>query len=109
MAWEIFRRTMEWEEVQKVNPVGDLSYRHQQQHPHNQHIQGDHHQHQGNSQPNKVGNVSRSLPPTARKCSNLSHLLTLRSQGTKSGSSTTCGECSQEISWESLNKDGRAR
>ncbi|KAK6144897.1 hypothetical protein DH2020_021717 [Rehmannia glutinosa] len=39
-----------------------------------------------------------------RKCTNLSHLLTLRSQGTKVGCSTICGECAQEIRWEDLNR-----
>ncbi|KAK9919402.1 hypothetical protein M0R45_027996 [Rubus argutus] len=35
-----------------------------------------------------------------RKCTKLSHVLTLRSQGTKSGCTTVCGECAREISWE---------
>ncbi|KAL5707173.1 DNA helicase [Ranunculus cassubicifolius] len=40
-----------------------------------------------------------------RKCTNLSHMLTLRSQGTKAGCTTVCGECAQEISWESLSRN----
>uniref|UniRef100_A0A0E0M8C6 ATP-dependent helicase ATRX n=1 Tax=Oryza punctata TaxID=4537 RepID=A0A0E0M8C6_ORYPU len=44
-----------------------------------------------------------------KKCNNLSHLLTLRSQGTKPGCSTSCKECGQDISWETLNRDGRSR
>nr|CAB3494524.1 unnamed protein product [Digitaria exilis] len=41
-----------------------------------------------------------------KKCNNLAHLLTLRSHGTKAGCTTTCNECGQEISWETLNRDG---
>lgn len=45
-------------------------------------------------------------PPTQamnchKKCTKLSHLLTLRSQGTKIGCSTICEECGQEVSWDS--------
>ncbi|KAJ8544120.1 hypothetical protein K7X08_028631 [Anisodus acutangulus] len=49
-----------------------------------------------------VGSSRCRLVP--RKCTNLSHLLTLRSQGTKWGCSTVCGECAQEISWEGWQK-----
>ncbi|KAL3650059.1 hypothetical protein CASFOL_006462 [Castilleja foliolosa] len=42
-----------------------------------------------------------------RKCTYRSHLLTLRSQGTKTGCSTVCGECDQEIRWEDINPDGQ--
>ncbi|PUZ38800.1 hypothetical protein GQ55_9G225000 [Panicum hallii var. hallii] len=44
-----------------------------------------------------------------KKCNNLTHLLTLRSHGTKAGCTTTCDECGQEICWETLNRDGRSR
>lgn len=66
-------------------------------------------------QPPKVTSRSRQLqPPGAssnnqKKCNNLTHLLTLRSNGTKAGCTTTCKECGQEISWETLNRDGRVR
>ncbi|KAF9612317.1 hypothetical protein IFM89_038920 [Coptis chinensis] len=43
-----------------------------------------------------------------RKCTNLSHKLTLRSQGTKPGCSTVCGECAQVISLEALNRNGKS-
>ncbi|CAM0956915.1 unnamed protein product [Alopecurus aequalis] len=45
-----------------------------------------------------------------KKCTNLNHLLTLRSHGTKAGCTTSCKECGQDISWENLNRsDGRLR
>ncbi|WCJ21115.1 DNA repair and recombination protein RAD54-like [Euphorbia peplus] len=109
MAWEVYRRSIEWEEVQRTNLEDTVSER----------------------KPPPISNVVPSAPtapvlPEAssssdmqpskanlrnrtvqRKCTNLSHLLTLRSQGTKAGCRTVCGECAQEISWEDLNKDGK--
>ncbi|KAK4282924.1 hypothetical protein QN277_014241 [Acacia crassicarpa] len=99
MAWEVYRKTLEWEEVQRV-PLGESLPVQKPQEP--------------NAAP--PAPKTRSLSPTrlrnsfvTRKCTKLSHLLTLRSQGTKFGCSTVCGECAQEIRWEDLkNTDGRA-
>ncbi|XXG90588.1 hypothetical protein AAC387_Pa12g2318 [Persea americana] len=98
MAWETFRRSLEWEEVQRVS-IDETA-----------------------TEPmpasSTVGVVEDNLTQTKsslrsrtvqRKCTNLAHLLTLRSQGTKPGSSTICGECAQVISWENLNRDGKMR
>ena len=97
MAWEVYRKSLEWEEVQKVSP-GDTTA----------------------EQKLTTSIVAGPAPETidlaqsrarnrfvTRKCTNLSHLLTLRSQGIKVGCSTICGECAQEISWEELNKDSK--
>lgn len=93
MAWEVFRKSLEWEEVQRVTVDESISER----------------------KPASTSNVTPPAPETSsvtqprgimrshvviRKCTNLSHKLTLRSQGTKPGCSTVCGECAQEISWE---------
>ncbi|TKY52100.1 CHROMATIN REMODELING 20 [Spatholobus suberectus] len=95
MAWEVYRKSLEWEEVQRV-PLGES-------------IMPD----QKPAIPNAVPHVSETcstLPGKlsrrfmTRKCTNLAHLLTLRSQGTKYGCSTVCGECAQEIRWEDLKK-----
>lgn len=92
MAWEVFRKSLEWEEVQRVTVDESISER-------------------------KAASMSNLTPApetsnvtqprgilrshvVIRKCTNLSHKLTLRSQGTKPGCSTVCGECAQEISWE---------
>lgn len=91
MAWEVFKRTVEWEEVQRTSFEPSLP----EQKP--------------------LSNVSRLTKhiirnhTVERKCTSLSHLLTLRSQGTRTGSSTICGECSKEISWEGLRKNNKAR
>ncbi|XP_008441788.2 protein CHROMATIN REMODELING 20 isoform X5 [Cucumis melo] len=97
MAWEVYRKSLEWEEVQKVSPGDFIS-----------------------EQKLTTSNNAHPAPETidlaqsrarnrfvSRKCTNLSHLLTLRSQGTKVGCSTVCGECAQEISWEDLNRDAK--
>ncbi|RCV42654.1 hypothetical protein SEVIR_9G232600v4 [Setaria viridis] len=66
--------------------------------------------------PNVVRSVkaaSRSRQPqqpkvnsnNQKKCNNLTHMLTLRSEGTKAGCTITCNECGQEICWETLNRD----
>lgn len=89
MAWEVYRKSLEWEEVQRV-PIGE-------------------------SMPDQKPEISKEKPHvskkpyvlptklanrfTTRKCTNLAHLLTLRSQGKRS---TVCGECAQEITWEDL-------
>ncbi|XP_031283826.1 protein CHROMATIN REMODELING 20 isoform X1 [Pistacia vera] len=101
LAWEVYRRSLEWEEVQRV-PLDESG---------------------PERKPAVTSNVVPPAPGTSdttmqprgilrsrvvlRKCTNLSHLLTLRSQGTKVGCSTVCGECAQEIRWEDLNRDGK--
>ncbi|XP_044499237.1 protein CHROMATIN REMODELING 20-like isoform X2 [Mangifera indica] len=101
LAWEVYWRSLEWEEVQRV-PLDESA---------------------PERKPAPVSNVGPPKPETSnitaqprgilrsrvvlRKCTNLSHLLTLRSQGTKAGCSTVCGECAQEIRWEDLNRDGK--
>ncbi|KAF8401988.1 hypothetical protein HHK36_012939 [Tetracentron sinense] len=105
MAWETYRRTLEWEEVQRVS-LDDSTY---EQKPTVSNIgplvQDSGVQDSGNTAEIKGSSRNRSVQ---RKCTNLSHMLTLRSQGTKAGCSTVCGECAQEISWESLNRDGKS-
>ncbi|KAK7278207.1 hypothetical protein RJT34_23232 [Clitoria ternatea] len=94
MAWEVYRKSLEWEEVQRV-PLAESMPDQRPEIP--------------NVKPRVPENCS-ILPSKlsrhfiTRKCTNLSHMLTLRSQGTKFGCSTVCGECAQEIRWEDLKK-----
>ncbi|XVF06452.1 hypothetical protein REPUB_Repub06bG0049200 [Reevesia pubescens] len=99
MAWEVYRKTFEWEEVQRVS-LDETERKHvvpvvapPKPEPEMLHL----------TQPK---GIFRSHI-VQRKCTNLAHLLTLRSQGTKFGCSTVCGECAQEISWEDLNRDSK--
>ena len=97
MAWEVYRRTLEWEEVQRV-PLNETMTERKPAAPNNAEDEPD-------MTSFKQSNIRNRIVP--RKCTKLAHLLTLRSQGTKVGCSTVCGECAQEISWEILNRDGR--
>lgn len=94
MAWEVYRRTLEWEEVQRV-PLNESAVERKPT--------------TSNVAPHAAEISSRTISRARervvlRKCTKLSHLLTLRSQGTKSGCSTVCGECAQEIRWEDLQR-----
>ncbi|PON55513.1 P-loop containing nucleoside triphosphate hydrolase [Parasponia andersonii] len=97
MAWEVYRRTVEWEEVQRV-PLNETTTEQKPAAPGN-----------ARDEPEMSSltqsNLRNRIVP--RKCTKLAHLLTLRSQGTKVGCSTVCGECAQEISWEILNRESK--
>ncbi|CAA6655410.1 unnamed protein product [Spirodela intermedia] len=95
MAWETFRRTMEWEEVQRIS-VDDAPYLEHRQpavvsHYHQQAI--------ALPQQSKGGGGSSGGGGGAGSIRNRS----LHQRN------TVCGECLQEISWESLNRDGKSR
>jgi len=96
MAWEVYQKSLEWEEVQRV-PLGES-------------IMPEQKPEMPIAMPQNVSESCSILPTklsrrfTIRKCTNLAHMLTLRSQGTKFGCSTVCGECAQEIRWEDLKK-----
>lgn len=98
LAWEAFRKTVEWEEVHRV--VLDETYLPAAE------IKPSNPVPVNVIPPVKSGARARS---TLRRCSNLAHLLTLRGKGIQAGSSTVCMECAMEISWENLKRDGRGR
>ncbi|XP_058095092.1 protein CHROMATIN REMODELING 20 isoform X2 [Magnolia sinica] len=100
MAWETFQRTMEWEEVNRVSIDGSALF---DQRPTGDILRS---MVEDKLTLTKSSLRSQTIP---RKCTSLAHLLTLTSQGTKPGSSTICGECSLEISWEKLHRDGKLR
>ncbi|KAM7526677.1 hypothetical protein LguiA_016579 [Lonicera macranthoides] len=113
LAWEVYRRTLEWEEVQRF--PRDESTPTQEQKPTMQAAVPPPLCEQKPSVlnvPKRCSQMKGSLRSRCvqqRKCTNLSHLLTLRSQGTKMGCTTVCGECAKEISWEDLNKDAASK
>lgn len=112
MAWELYQRSFEWEEVHQVpvdftpampngahQVLADLT-------PAIPNVATPPAPQSGNLSEPKRG-PKNHLP--LRKCTKLSHMLTLRSQGTKVGCSTVCGECAREISWKDLNGEGKSR
>ncbi|KAL8246017.1 hypothetical protein R6Q59_007233 [Mikania micrantha] len=107
MAWEVYRRTLEWEEVQR-NPV-DVPGPAPAPTP----IPKPTVNEGPEPKPTIKDEPTTKKPPTVarvcsrnrfvlRKCTNLAHMLTLRSQGVKPGCTTICGECGQEISWNGI-------
>ncbi|GMG99879.1 hypothetical protein Nepgr_001719 [Nepenthes gracilis] len=133
MAWEVFRRSLEWEEVRRV--AIDESTLDQRQTSSNAAAPAQDRSTSGSfllpkpssADPIALNNSTSPLPPPpqasgsislpisslrnrmpSRRCTDLSHLLTLKSQGTKVHCSTVCGECAQEISWDDLNRDSKS-
>ncbi|CAH9080492.1 unnamed protein product [Cuscuta epithymum] len=123
MAWEVFRRSLEWEEVHRVSHVDSVAaFERQPQvssvNDNSRKLPGvmSHHNHPKEEPPLAVRDsvkLKRAIETArnrtmSRKCTNLTHMLTLRSQGTKTGCTTFCGECAREISWGNLNTDGNS-
>ncbi|KAM0056754.1 putative DNA helicase chromatin remodeling SNF2 family [Helianthus debilis subsp. tardiflorus] len=108
MAWEVYRRTLEWEEVQR-NPADGPGPAPPPPFP-KPTINGTSEpkatiQHEPTAKkPPVVTRVCSRNRFVLRKCTNLAHMLTLRSQGVKIGCTTICGECGQEVGWNGLNK-----
>lgn len=109
MAWEVYRRTLEWEEVQR-NPVDPSAPAPAPTHIIKPTVNG-----ASEVKSTVQPELMIKKPPVLtrvcsrnrfvlRKCTNLAHMLTLRSQGVKPGCSTVCGECGQEINWNGITK-----
>ena len=88
MAWEVYRKALQWEEVQRT-PVNEAPVL-QKPSPSPQ-IQPLRHP--------RGFNRSRFVN---RSCTRIAHELTLISQRRKVGSSTICGECGCVITWEDV-------
>ncbi|KAK1283456.1 hypothetical protein QJS10_CPB21g00233 [Acorus calamus] len=96
MAWVVFQRSLEWEEVHRVS-LDELDQ-----------TSAINHTSPAVTSQTQTKGISKNQSVYQRKCNNLAHMLTLRSQGIKSGSSTVCGDCGMQISWDNL-KDGKSR
>ncbi|XP_074311682.1 protein CHROMATIN REMODELING 20 isoform X2 [Silene latifolia] len=108
LAWEGFKRSMEsrrvpeWEEVRRVpahNTPNAPSIIHEPS------LRAEPRAPPEASTAESVANVVNKMRNRlhVRKCTGIAHMLILRSGGIKIGCSTVCGECGQEISWESLD------
>lgn len=109
MAWEVYRRTLEWEEVQRVSP-GDIPPPPPPPIPKPTANGTSEAKPTVQPQPATKKNppvVNRVCPRARfilRKCTNIAHMLTLKSQGVKLGCTTICGECGKNIGWTGLDK-----
>lgn len=120
LAWEVYRKDFEWQEEVKQVSRNEYSFE-QHQIPNDKSANERRHivaepecerkaklpktepaAPRSNTHPAYLARYRYQMP--VRKCTKLSHLLTLRSQGTKMGCTTVCGECAQEISWEELKQ-----
>lgn len=120
LAWEVYRKDFEWQEEVKQVSRNEYSF---EQHQISNDKSANERRHivaepecerkaklpktepaapRSNTHPAYLARYRYQMP--VRKCTKLSHLLTLRSQGTKMGCTTVCGECAQEISWEELKQ-----
>ncbi|XP_057250433.1 protein CHROMATIN REMODELING 20 isoform X3 [Beta vulgaris subsp. vulgaris] len=113
LAWEVFRRSMEWPEVQRAPadiewqevrrvPVDESTFEQKQSTLNTTSILQER-----SDVSNPLANIPTRYSMQARRCTNISHLYTLRFQGTKVGCTTVCGGCGEEISWEALNRDSK--
>lgn len=113
LAWEVFRRSMEWPEVQRAPadiewqevrrvPVDESTFEQKQSTLNTASILQER-----TEVTNPLANIPTRYSMQARRCTNISHLYTLRFQGTKVGCTTVCGGCGEEISWEALNRDSK--
>ncbi|QHO34705.1 protein CHROMATIN REMODELING 20 isoform X1 [Arachis duranensis] len=95
MAWEVYKKSLEWEEVGRV-PISDPMPDQKAEMAASSKLQ------QVKDPLSMVSSSRIRNRFNMRKCTNLAHMLTLRSQRIKQGGCTVCGECAQEIRWDDL-------
>ncbi|KZV39240.1 protein CHROMATIN REMODELING 20 [Dorcoceras hygrometricum] len=122
LAWEVYRKTIEWEETRRCTP--EESILEQQKILINASAPGEQlQQAESTIDQSHTGTATGEEPVEdyrlerirqrhrnrflLRHCTNLSHLMTLRSQRIKEGGRTICGQCAREIRWENLKPDSR--
>ncbi|KAL8517913.1 hypothetical protein ACS0TY_009283 [Phlomoides rotata] len=107
LAWEVYRKGLSLEASHRASDVPKLSSNLSMLRQHKSIVSESALQLKPLHSTAKAPESNAVAQATPQKCTNLSHLLTLRSQGTKMGCSTVCGQCAQEIRWEDLDCDDR--
>ncbi|KAL8544535.1 hypothetical protein ACS0TY_004925 [Phlomoides rotata] len=108
LAWEVYRKTIEWEEVRRNSPDENATEQ-QQQRPVPEPVVHK----KPDPPPPKVDHALERIRQRhayrygLRHCTNLAHLLTLRTQQIPMGGSAICGECAKVVSWETVKPDPR--
>ncbi|XP_042036260.1 protein CHROMATIN REMODELING 20-like [Salvia splendens] len=117
LAWEVYQKTLEWEEIRRVSPEENIPTEQQRNS-----VQEPAQQQQQPAEP-AVDPPPAPAPKCDyalerarrrhqyryghRQCTNLAHLLTLRSQQIKVGGHAICGECARVLRWEDVQPDPR--
>lgn len=116
LAWEVYRKTLEWEEVRRVSPDENTpeSAQDQQQQPVMEPAVDPVPDPPPEPAPKVDGALERARQRHAykygyglRRCTNLAHILTMRTQHIKAGGFAICGECARMLRWEDLEPDPR--
>ncbi|PIN19967.1 Transcription regulator XNP/ATRX, DEAD-box superfamily [Handroanthus impetiginosus] len=118
LAWEVYRKTLEWEEIQRVSPDENLpehqkiSFQESATEQQQQQLVAEPVVEQRPSQSTAVAPKRDYALERARQrhqykyglrqCTNLSHVMTLKSQRIKMGGGAICGECAQMVCWEDV-------
>lgn len=116
LAWEVYRKTLEWEEIRRVSPDENTpeAAQDQQQQPVMEPAVDPVPDPPPVPAPKVDGALERARKRHAhkygygvRRCTNLAHILTMRTQHIKAGGFAICGECARVIRWEDLEPDPR--
>ncbi|EPS67661.1 hypothetical protein M569_07114 [Genlisea aurea] len=110
MAWEVYRRTLESQEARQVSPeeggpavaATAAAADHQKIPPPPPH----HHPVAGDEQLERIRERHRCRHRT-RSCTDLSHLMLLRTQKVKAEGFAVCGECARAVGWGEVRGAGR--
>ncbi|KAL6501187.1 hypothetical protein OROHE_025050 [Orobanche hederae] len=111
LAWEVYHKTLEWEEIRRVSPDENVPEQHKtsvQEPPVEQVV---------DLMPSKAlkrgdGVLERMRQRHAyryvlRHCTNLSHFMTLKSQRIQRDGYAVCGECAKVVRWEDIRSEPR--
>ncbi|KAK6136328.1 hypothetical protein DH2020_029949 [Rehmannia glutinosa] len=123
LAWEVYQKTLEWEEIRRVSPDENIieqqkmsveeSPAEQQQQVVAEPVVDLKPQFSTSEAPKKHDGALERMRRRhqyrygLRHCTNLSHLMTLKSQRIKMGGYAICGECAKEVRWEHIKPDPR--
>lgn len=110
LAWEVYQKTLVWEEVRRASPDEPIAEPAVEQNPITEPAV------QPKPDPKLAPKLDHALERARqrhqyryglRHCTNLAHLLTLSTQGVKAGGHAICGECARVLRWEELQPDPR--
>ncbi|GFP87991.1 protein chromatin remodeling 20 [Phtheirospermum japonicum] len=110
LAWEVYQKTLEWEEVRRVSPEETI--------PEQLKIPVEEPRPEPVVNPKPVPEAPKKVDGALerlrqrhayryglRHCTNISHLMILRSQLIKADGYAICGECAKEVRWADIRSE----